>query len=183
MVEADLPGLTSQVGGAIGGVFDAAAAWIARYWIRRVGREPRDGELEPITRACWEAGRRTGAAEYLQAIEELQRFARGVAGFLGDVDTWLTPTMSAPPGRIGELVSTDDDPYRVQRLGGATVAYPLVVANITGNPGMSVPLWRNAEGMPVGVHFLGRFGDEATLIRLAAQLEAARPPAVAPMSV
>jgi amidase len=50
-----------------------------------------------------------------------------------------------------------------------------VVANITGNPAMSVPLYWNADGLPIGLHVLGRFGDEATLLRLAAQLEAARP--------
>ena len=53
--------------------------------------------------------------------------------------------------------------------------YAGVVANLTGNPAMSVPLWWNDDGLPIGVHFLGRFGDEATLIRLAAQLEAAQP--------
>jgi amidase len=55
------------------------------------------------------------------------------------------------------------------------VRYAGVVANLTGNPAMSVPLWWNDDGLPIGVHFLGRFGDEATLIRLAAQLEVAQP--------
>ena len=56
-----------------------------------------------------------------------------------------------------------------------TVRYAGVVANLTGNPAMSVPLGWNDDGLPVGAHFLGRFGDEATLIRLAAQLETAQP--------
>jgi amidase len=115
------------------------------------------------------------AADYLQAIEDLQRFARRVADFLTAFDVWLTPTMSTPPPLLGEIVSTPDEPMRAAERGGLTVKYPAVVANITGNPAMSVPLWWNADGLPIGVHFLGRFGDEASLIRLASQLEQARP--------
>ena len=63
------------------------------------------------------------------------------------------------------------------------MAYAGVVANITGNPAMSVPLFRDRDGLPIGVHFLGRHGDEATLFRLAGQLEAAHPwPRCAPSS-
>ena len=168
MIEADLPGLTPKVGSAIGRVYDAATAWIVQYWIHRIGREPAEDELEPITRAYWEAGQRVSAADYLQAVEELQRFSRYVARFLTGFDMWLTPTMSAPPALLGEIASNPE-------VGARTVAYPAVVANITGNPAMSVPLWWNAARLPVGVHFLGRFGDETTLFRLASQLEAVRP--------
>jgi len=175
LVEADLPGLTAEVGAAIGRVFEGATAWIIQYWIRRVDRQPGEDELEPLTRAYWEAGQRVSAADYLQAIEQLQRFSRAVALFLTHVDMWLTPTMSAPPALLGEIASTATEPLRAAEVGGRTVAYPAVVANITGNPAMSVPLWWSPEGLPVGVHFLGRFGDEATLFRFASQLEAARP--------
>jgi amidase len=58
---------------------------------------------------------------------------------------------------------------------GAFLAFPAAVANFTGNPAMSVPLYWNDEGLSIGVHFLGRFGDEATFLRLASQLEQARP--------
>jgi amidase len=175
LIEADLPGLTPEVGSAIGTVFTAATAWILAYWIRRLGREPGGDELDPLTRAYWEMGRRVSAADYLLAIEDCQAFSRVAAGFLTDVDLWLTPTLSTPPLELGEIVSTSDEPLRALERGGPTVAYPGVVANITGNPAMSVPLSWNDDGLPIGVHFLGRFGAEATLFRLASQLEAARP--------
>jgi amidase len=175
VVQAELPGLGPEVGSAIGTVFNTATAWIVGYWTRRLGRPPADDELEPLTRAYWELGRQVTAADYLLAVEECQRFTRGVAAWLEDIDVWLTPTLSTPPALIGEITSTDDEPLRALEAGGPTVAYAGVVANLTGHPAMSVPLWWNANGLPIGVHFLGRYGDEATLFRLAGQLEAARP--------
>jgi amidase len=165
VIEAELPGLTPETGAAIGTVFDAATAWIVQYWIRRVGRHPGPDEIELVSRHYWESGKRRSAADYLEAVEDLQRFTRGVARFMTTIDVWLTPTMSTPPLPLG---SSNED-------GQASVRYPAVVANITGDPAMSVPLWWSKDGLPIGVHFLGRFGDEATLFRLAAQLERARP--------
>ena len=85
------------------------------------------------------------------------------------------PNTATPPLLLGQIVSTPEQPLRALERGGPSVAYSGVVANITGNPAMSVPLWWNGDGLPIGAHFLGRFGEEHTLIRLAAQLEAARP--------
>jgi amidase len=179
VVEADLPGLTPDVGEAIGIGMNAAVAWIVGYWIRKLGREPGPDDLEPLTRAFWEQGQLVTAARYLQAVEDIQRFARIVGRFLSGgpsgYDLYLNPTMSEPPARIGEITSTPQEPLRALERGGRTVRYAGVVANLTGNPAMSVPLWWNDQGLPIGVHFLGRFGDEATLFRLASQLEATRP--------
>ena len=175
VIEVELPSLTPEVGAAIGTVFNAATAWIVAYWITRLGREPEPHELDPLTRAYWEIGRAVTAADYLQAIEECQRFTRVVAGFLTDLDVWLTPTLSTPPLAIGEMVSTAEEPLRALKRSGPSVAYAGVVANLSGHPAMSVPLFWSGDGLPIGVHFLGRFGDEATLFRLASQLEAARP--------
>jgi amidase len=175
LVDAQLPEITPEVGAAIGTGFNAAMAWILAYWIRRLGREPVAGEIEPLTRAFWEAGRQVSAAGYLLAVEDIQAYARRVAEFFTGVDVWLTPTLSEPPAPLGEIVSTEAEPLRALERGGRTVAYSGVIANLTGQPAMSVPLWWNADGLPIGVHFLARFGDEATLFRLAAQLEQARP--------
>jgi amidase len=175
VIEADLPGLTEEVGHASGTMFYALTAWIAAYWTRNRGREPRLDELEPLTWAYIQSGRRVSAADYLQAVETIQRFSRTVASFLTMYDCFLTPTMSTPPVPIGWISSTSDDAFRAWRRGGQTVAYAAVTANVTGNPAMSVPMIWTAEGLPMGIHVLGRFGDEATLIRLASQIETARP--------
>jgi amidase len=175
IVECDWPGFTPEVGDAIGTIIQGAVAWIVRYWSRHVGRDPGADELEPLTRVLWEAGRRVTAADWLIAVEETQRFGRRVARFFQGVDLFLTPTMSTPPLPIGAMVSTDDDPWRAMEASAPTVRYAGVVANLTGNPAMSVPLHWNGEGMPIGAHFLAPFGDEATLFQLAAQLEELQP--------
>ena len=175
VTETGWPGFTPGVSAAIGTMIHAAAAWILRYWIRRVGRQPGTDEIEPLTRAVWQAGEKVTAAQWLLAVEDIQRFSRAVARFFASFDAFLTPTMSAPPPPIGTMVSTPEDPWRSLQVSGQTVRYAGVIANLTGHPAMSVPLWWNGDGLPIGVHFLGRFGDEATLFRLAAQLEAAQP--------
>jgi amidase len=119
---------------------------------------------------------RVGAAVYLLAVEDLQAFSRTVAAFLTGVDLWLTPTMFEPPAPIGEITATPADPLRAIPRGACT-AWPTGRRSRTspGNPAMSVPLWHNAADLPIGVHVLGRYGAEATLLQLAGQLERARP--------
>jgi amidase len=138
------------------------------------GRTPTSEEFEPLTWALYELGRQQSAPAYLLALHALQRAARAVARFFLTHDVWLTPTLAEPPPPLGSFDGTPDNP-----LGGLFRAAAFVpftgIANATGQPAMSVPLSWNREGLPVGSHFVGRFGDEATLFRLAAQLEAARP--------
>ncbi|MFH1241775.1 MAG: amidase [Pseudomonadota bacterium] len=131
-------------------------------------------KVEPLTWALGEMGRKHNSTEYLLAIQVLQREARRVARFFLDYDLWLTPTLGEPPVPLGTFDSTPGNPLK--GLDRAKEFVPFTpLCNATGQPAMSVPLFWNSEGLPVGVHFVGRFGDEATLFRLAAQLEEARP--------
>jgi amidase len=170
-----LPPITDRTGAAIGTSFMAAASWILGYWVRKLGREPGSDEIEGYTRFLCEHGAHVTAAAYLLALEDLRRYSREIGRFFTDFDAWLTPTLAQPPPRLGEMIGTASDPLAGMGTANAFVAFPAIVANITGNPAMSVPLSVNAAGLPIGVHFLGRYGDEATLLRLASQLEAARP--------
>jgi amidase len=100
--------------------------------------------------------------------------SRDIARFLVNFDVWLTPTLGEPPVPLGTFDSPPENALMGWMRAAAFMPFT-PICNITGQPGMSVPLFWNADGLPVGTHFIGRFGDEATLFRLAAQLEAARP--------
>jgi amidase len=131
--------------------------------------------LEPINRLLAEQARATPSPEYGAAIMELQTIARRVVSFWNDYDVVVTPTLAMPPVPIGwTWEDTDGDPLLAfSRQTLFTPYTPLV--NVTGQPATSLPLHWSGDGLPVGVQFIGRPFDEATLIRLAAQLEEARP--------
>jgi amidase len=175
VVEADPPEIDERTAHAIGGYFGAAICWILDYWIRHTGRQPGPDDLEPFTRALWEQGQRITGGEYLMAVMDLQAYARRVAQFFTRYDVLLNPTLAQPPLPLGAITSTVDDPWRAARAADGFVAFAGVVANITGGPAMSVPLHWTPSGLPVGVHALGRAGEDGLLFQLAGQLERAQP--------
>ncbi len=143
---------------------------IARSSGKSVGAD----DVEPFTWALYEMGRRVSASGYQLAIAELQALSRNIARFFTEYDVWLTPVLAEPPPVLGSFDAPPDDPLAAFRRAWAFA--PITgICNFTGQPAMSAPLYWNAEGLPIGSHFAGRFGDEATLFRLAAQLEQARP--------
>jgi amidase len=155
------------------GIWAAGVTWTIRNMNYANGRMPDEGELEPITVAYDEMGKKVTAADYLTAVQYFQFLARQIAEFMKQYDILLTPTLGSPPLPLGSFAPTPEDPLAI---GAATAFVPFTpLCNTTGQPAMSVPLCWNAEGLPVGTHFIGRFGDEATLYRLASQLEQARP--------
>ncbi|CAN5695082.1 amidase [soil metagenome] len=141
---------------------------------RLTGRTPSPEQFEPLTWALYEMGRDFSASDYLLAVSALQRVTRLVAEFFGRYDVWLTPTLAEPPPLLGTFDSPPEDPLRGYFRAASYVPFTPIF-NVTGQPAMSVPLYWTDAGLPVGAHFAGRFGDEATLFRLAAQLEEARP--------
>ncbi|MCB9569025.1 MAG: amidase [Myxococcales bacterium] len=162
---------------------------------RRLGRRARPADFEAATWVLGLLGRTLRAYHLSLALSELQAIARGVSAFFEDVDLLLTPTLGAPPAPLATLLPKGAEEaflrvagkLRAGRLLDLIGALPQTAAkifrftpftpifNVTGQPAMSVPLHWSAEGLPIGVQFVGRFGDEATLLRLAGQLEEARP--------
>jgi amidase len=140
-------------------------------------------------------GKQFQGGDTMAALEALQLAARKILRFYDNYDVLLTPVLGAPPLLIGQLRPKGAELFaqrtiarfklgpalKFRRVVEATVSrvFEFVpfspVANVTGQPSMSVPLYWNNQGLPIGTMFTARFGDEATLFRLAAQLEAARP--------
>ena len=160
-----------------------------------LGRKATPADVETLTWTIGLLGRTLSAGDFAKAKREWGVAGRAMGRFHQKYDLFLTPTQAFPPVRIGEL---QPRPYErlamkvVNALGLGIIlkAAGLVdqmaeaslsktpftqLANLTGQPAMSVPLHWTSDGLPVGVHFIAPFGDEATLFRLAAQLEKARP--------
>ena len=159
-----------------GKLFSCLTGYFIAYWEKELGKELTQDHLEPVTWVSYQAGLKRTGADYLGIVEELQRFSRKLARWYdeGGYDMILSPTISIPPTKLGAFQVAPDDPMRWARMSNAFVALTYIY-NITGQPAMSVPLFWNEANVPIGVQFAGRFGDEATLFRLAAQLEQARP--------
>lgn len=138
------------------------------------GKDVSDDEIEPLT-AFYRARAATVSGLDLQnAIAVQQRAAIAVAQFMQTYDVILTPTQGTPPPKHGVLSLSQPDFSQYGRDIGAFGPYT-ALANHTGQPAMSVPLSMSKSGLPIGVMFLGRYGAEAALFSLAAQLETARP--------
>jgi amidase len=160
-----------------------------------LGRKAKPSDVESITWTLGLLGRTFSAGHIVKAKREWERATRIMGRFHEAYDIFLTPTLAYPPVKIGEL---DPKPIELALLkiinalglGRLLLATGVIdklavqnlsktpftpLANFTGQPAMSVPLYWSSDGLPCGVHFMGRYGDEATLLRLAAQLEKAQP--------
>ena len=166
----------SDFSAAYGVLFTSLVGHIKKYWEKELGKGITQDQIEPITWVFYRAGLKRTGSDYLKSVEELQRFTRKIAQWYhdGDYDLLLSPTLRVPPVKLGSFEWSIEDPNRWLETTEALVAFPRI-QNVTGQPAMSVPLFWNEKNIPIGVHFAGRFGDEATLFQLAGQLEEARP--------
>jgi amidase len=160
-----------------------------------IGREATRHDVEITTWVMSLLGKQMSAGEFAKAEHHVRTASRRVGQYFEQIDLLVTPTLGMPPFPIGQLQPPPREKALMRFFGRLNAGAALRVAgvlekaasqlfdfipytplfNATGQPAMSLPLWWNAEGLPIGVHVVGRFGDEATLFRLAGQLERARP--------
>jgi amidase len=128
---------------------------------------PQDG-VEAATWLFAERGRSLSATQYLANLDDMHRYARRICQWWDDNDILITPTMSEAAPPIGELKGVDVE--RIVRLVPYTAPY-----NITGQPGLALPLHWTSDGLPLGIQLIARYGAEDLLLRLGSQIEAAAP--------
>lgn len=131
--------------------------------------------LEPITLGFVAYGQQASGMDFARANSTLQAAAITMAQFLQNYDVILSPTLAAPPLELGKINLTPDVDFAAWGQRAAIFSPFTQIANMTGQPSMSVPLAMSSAGLPIGMLFTGRYGDEALLFRLAGQLEQAAP--------
>ena len=173
-VEERAPVLAADPAVVIATILGANTALIMRQAEQRLGRPVTDNDFEILTLASAHNAQKATATDYVAAQLDAFQISRALAAFFQTCDVFLSPTLCSPPLRIGELNTMSSDlshiaPILRRYIPGTSMF------NMSGQPAMSMPLAWNAAGLPLGMMFAARFGDEATLFRLAAQLERERP--------
>jgi amidase len=157
------------------------------------GQKPKRRDFEVATWTMAHIGRKLGARDLPEALEVQRQVRVKMAALMTRYDVLLTPTLASAPIKVGEKQPSPFERFQMRVLTTIPVE-PLLrrllsrsakkafdwagctqLFNLTGQPAMSVPLYWNARGLPVGVQFAGRMGGDADLFRFGAQLEAARP--------
>jgi amidase/6-aminohexanoate-cyclic-dimer hydrolase len=174
-VEEAMPSINGmEVMTAQGIVVSANVAFTIDEAAEALGRAARPEDVERATWYRVENARKADSSAYAKAMNTLHALGRTLANFMSNYDVILQPTCAQPPLPLGVLNTDSED---LQQMFNAMIAFiPFTaVYNLTGQPSANIPLHWNAAGLPIGTMFTTRYGDEATLFRLAAQLEQAQP--------
>jgi amidase len=161
-------GFLTVVGSSIARALDA--------WGAKIGRSIGEGDVEVLTWAVAQAGRAVAAPDYIGAVEGNHAHGRRLASWWSDdgFDLLLTPTCALPPPPLGHFAPDRENPLqgymRAAPYGAFTSQF-----NVSGQPGISLPLHWNDQGLPIGVQLVAAAGGEDLLLRVAAQLEQAQP--------
>lgn len=142
------------------------------------GRKPGPENLEASSLACLDYGRSLTAVDLYRADDAMNRVSRDVAEFFGSCDVLLTPTVARRTLPIGAaLLNGNASDLTAEKWVRQIFTYAPFTSlfNTTGQPAISLPLEQDSDGLPVGMQFVARYGEEALLFRLAASLEEAKP--------
>ena len=140
-----------------------------------IGRTPRDGELGPLVAWSVAEAARLNSVHVMRARRTIRDWQVRMARAMTGIDVLLTPVTAEPPPRTGVLTACIAKGLECWNERSWRFAPYTETFNVTGQPAMSIPLHQGADGLPIGMHFAGKVGEDARLLRLARQLEDAAP--------
>ncbi len=169
---AEVPSFEEPIDDAFAVVMAVAIAREVERWTARTGTVLRPEHLEPGNATIATLGAEISGTQYVDAVERMQAWSRRVSVWWEDHDVLVLPTSPEAPFALGDLAPDNPDPDVPTRMGRmVTFTAPF---DMTGQPAISLPLhW--ADGLPIGVQLVAAYGREDVLLRVAAQLETARP--------
>jgi amidase/6-aminohexanoate-cyclic-dimer hydrolase len=173
-VEERAPPLAADPAVAITTIVGGNTALSIRLLEQRVGRTLTADDVELLTLASAQNSLKLTPPDYVAAQLAAFQISRGLATFFEGCDIFLSPTLCLPPIRIGELNTMSEDLSHIAPLLRRYIPGTSMF-NMSGQPAMSVPLAWNKAGLPLGMMFAAKLGEEGLLFRLAGQLEQARP--------
>jgi amidase len=145
------------------------------YWERKTGQKLDLERLELGTKVFAELGASVSGKDYLDAVEQVHLLSRKTQQWWADgFDLLLTPTIPEVPPELGGFAATEENPLNAMMRSGMIVPF-VAPFNLTGQPAISLPLHWNEAGLPIGVQLVAAYGREDVLVRIASQLEQARP--------
>jgi amidase len=174
VVDADPPWGGEGMFGAFTALFGPAVSSQIAATALRVGREPREEDMEPLSWWVWRTSKALDAVDASLAAARMQAHARAVVTWAQPYDAIVCPTLAEAPVPIGTIDPLGSDPRATFHRSGAFTPFT-AISNVTGSPAISLPLAQHPDGLPLGVQLVGRPAGEGPLLALAAQLEAARP--------
>jgi amidase len=154
--------------------FGTFIALVVGFGATIAGREPTPEDVEPLSLTMFRQATENSALALHAAITQLEAFSRSLIGYLAPYDAVLTPALAERPLELGEIDTTVGDGMEAWARGGRFTPFT-AIANVTGLPAISLPLYEGDDGLPVCVQLFGRPAAEGPLLGLANQLEVARP--------
>ena len=162
------------IGANVGPIWASGLTMLVDFIAQATGKTPAPGGFEGFTWNLYQIGKTFSAPQYQLCRANLQRLSRQVAAWQQPYDAWITPVLATPPLKIGTV---NYDEIDLTKGWAPTVRHVVFTGlqNITGQPAISLPLASSKSGLPIGVQFVGRFGEKDLLLQLAAQIEKAEP--------
>jgi amidase len=171
-VEENMPQVSGDLRANFAPIWASGLTMVVDSIAQAASKTPARDDFEGFTWSLYQFGKTITAAQYQLCWANLQGFSRKVAAWQQPYDAWITPVLATPPMKIGTLNFEETDLMKIRAPIASYVPFT-GLQNITGQPAISLPLTWSKAGLPIGVQFVGRFGEEHLLLQLAAQIEKA----------